>query len=106
MFSNSIIYKLGNINKVYSYFILGGAEVANGNLIDICIYMNESAVYAIGEKKSWLTLKRDTNGDIYIQVKTGWLYFATFTTSNPVTLNASFQKVDSFPSTATDIPFK
>ena len=105
-FANDIIYKLGNINTVYSCLILGGAEIANGLLIDICIYMDNSKVQAIGKKESWLTLKRDTNGDIYIKVRTGWLYYATFTTNSERVLNASFQQVNSFPSNATDIPFK
>lgn len=103
-FSNGIIYKIANISSLYQGIMITGIETAHGNDSRIFIYRNPSGIHAKGNGFPGLSLKIDSNSNIYIGVVTGRAYGARIEAlgSNNI---IPIVRVGTFPSGAEDIPF-
>lgn len=103
-FSNGIIYKIANISRLYQGIMITGIETVYGDDSRIFIYRNASGIHAKGNAFPGLSLKIDSNSNIYISVVMGRSYNArleSLGSSNIIPIAI----VEALPSGAEDIPF-
>ena len=103
-FSNGIIHKIANISRLYQGIMITGIETVYGDTSHIFIYRNVSGIHAKGNAFSGLSLKIDSNSNIYISVVTGRSFCTRIEALGSDNI-IPIAIVEAFPSGAEDIPF-
>lgn len=105
--SNDIVYKIASFSsKIYTAIVLRGIDAAHGEVMEIFIYKpSDGKLHAKGNSPRWLTLKADSNQNVYASAVTGIAFSYRLESLDLGSAAIGITRVDTFPSDSIDIPF-